>query len=166
MKKNIRNSVFETNSSSVHTVSIKGDFDTFSIAFGSKEIVLYLQEYGWSGPPCCGFFQKLSYAMSMVLHTEYPNFNIWDDDFYIDEDILEKLNGYQLLLNTINIYNKNCKKITICRNDDAFYPYGYIDHQSYEDYHCLQDFFDDWNITVERFLFDNNVVVYISNDNI
>lgn len=170
MKINIRNLVFETNSSSIHTVSIKGEFSPDNILINVPRnivcIVCYLDEYGWYGSPCNCFILKLEYAMSMVLHTEYPNFEYWNENFVIDEEILHNLEGYKMLLNTINTYVKNCNEIKICRRDGYFYPYGYIDHQSCENYNCLQDFFDDWDITPERFLFDDNVVVYISNDNV
>lgn len=165
MKVNIRNSVFETNSSSVHTVSVRGNFSLDDVLINvPKNIVCYLDDYGWHGSPCNDFISKLEYAMSMVLNTEYPNFEYWNEDFVINEEILHNLEGYKILLNTINTYVKDCK-IKIHRRDGAFYPYGYIDHQSCENYNCLQDFFDDWNITPERFLFDDNVVIYISNDN-
>ena len=106
---------------------------------------------------------KLAYALSMVLHTEYPNFEYWDEHFVVDQEVLEQLEGYKTLLNAIRIHGR-CENIHIKRTQ-GWYPYGYIDHQSYEDYNSLQDFLDDWHIDAEKFLFNDNVVVYILNDN-
>ena len=165
MKRVIRNGIWETNSSSMHTVTVRGKYNKPSFFYSGDTISVWLGEYGWSGYPLDDFIEKLKYALSMVLHTEYPEFNHWKEEFVVDQDILEELNGYKLLVNAIREYNKDFKRIIIKRKDGAYYPYGYIDHQSCEDYHSLQEFLDDWNVDAERFLFDENVVVYIDNDN-
>lgn len=162
----IRNSVWETNSSSMHTVSIKGKKDITKYAFvgDSESLAVYLDEYGWSGPDCDDFMSKLAYAMCMVLMTEYPGFNYWDEDFTVNQTVLESLDGYQLLLNAVRTQFPECEEIVI-KKLRGYYPYGYIDHQSCEDYSSLRDFLEDWNLTAERYLFDYGVVVHIDNDN-
>ena len=162
----IRNSVWETNSSSMHTVSIEGKKDITKYAFvgDSKSLGIHLDEYGWSGPDCDDFMSKLEYAMCMVLMTEYPYFEYWDEDFTINQTVLESLDGYQLLLNAVRTQFPECEEIVIKKND-GYYPYGYIDHQSCESYHSLKDFLEDCDLDVERYLFDYNVVVHIDNDN-
>lgn len=162
MKKVIRHSCFESNSSSNHTLSfISNYYSSKKLSHGI--IKIYLGEYGWSGSPCCDFEDKLSYAMSMVLNTEYPKFNPYDEYFIVDQDVLESLEGYRILLNAINLHIK-CDQIVIKRHNSC-YPYGYIDHQSHENYGSLKEFFDDWNVDAERFLFDDGVSVIIDNDN-
>lgn len=161
-KKVIRQDVFETNSSSCHSVSVRGkEINNHYRIDDVMEVTL--DEYGWSGDPCDDFKSKLEYALSMVLHTEYPNFNHYDEDFEVDQNILEQLVGYKTLLNAIRLHG-SCEKIYINKTH-GYYPYGYIDHQSYEHYNSLQEFLDDWNVSAERFLFDDGVVVYIDNDN-
>lgn len=162
----IRNSVWETNSSSMHTVSIEGKKDITKYAFvgDSKSLAVHLDEYGWSGPDCDDFMSKLEYAMCMVLMTEYPFFEHWDEDFTVNQTVLESLDGYQLLLNAVRTQFPECEEIVIKKND-GYYPYGYIDHQSCESYHSLKDFLEDWDLDVERYLFDYGVVVHIDNDN-
>ena len=163
----IRNSVWETNSSSMHTVSIKGKKDITKYAFvgDSKSLAVHLDEYGWNGPDCDDFMSKLEYAMCMVLMTEYPDFNYWDEHgFTVNQTVLESLDGYQLLLNAVRTQFPECEEIVIKKND-GYYPYGYIDHQSCESYHSLKDFLEDWDLDVERYLFDYSVVVHIDNDN-
>lgn len=163
MKRVIRNCVFETNSSSMHSVSVRDNRSINNYYIPEKVIKIKLGEYGWDGDPLCDFHDKLSYAMSMVLHTEYPGFNIYDDYFVVDQEELEKLNGYKTLLEAIRKHG-DCEAIVI-KKGRGFYPYGYIDHQSYEDYSSLADFLKDWNVDAERFLFDDDVTVYIDNDN-
>ena len=163
----IRNSVWETNSSSMHTVSIEGkkDITKYACVGDSKSLGIHLDEYGWSGPDCDDFMSKLEYAMCMVLMTEHPDFNYWDEHgFTVNQTVLESLDGYQLLLNAVRTQFPECEEIVIKKND-GYYPYGYIDHQSCESYHSLKDFFEDWDIDVERYLYDYGVVVHIDNDN-
>lgn len=160
-RKVIRSSMFETNSSSCHTVSVRGREMYTNYSINSIEITL--DEYGWDGDPCDDFRSKLAYALSMVLHTEYPSFNPYDDNFIVEQEVLEQLEGYKTLLNAIRLHGK-CEKIHINKTR-GWYPYGYIDHQSHEDYNSLQEFLDDWNVSAERFLFDDGVVVHIDNDN-
>ena len=148
----IRNSVWETNSSSMHTVSIEGKKDITKYAFvgDSKSLAVHLDEYGWSGPDCDDFMSKLEYAMCMVLMTEYPDFNYWDEHgFTVNQTVLESLDGYQLLLNAVRTQFPECEEIVIKKKS----------------YHSLKDFFEDWDIDVERYLFDYSVVVHIDNDN-
>lgn len=164
MKRVMRSNVWETNSSSMHTVTVQGKRNINEYYRISDIIEVRLDEYGWSGDPCDDFMSKLAYAMSMVLHTEYPGFSSYDDDFVVDQDTLEELPGYKLLIDAIREHGY-CEKIVIKRRDGAYFPYGYIDHQSYEDYSSLQDFLDDWNVDAEQFLFADNVTVWIDNDN-
>ena len=156
--------MFETNSSSLHTISISGQRNLNEYCEIDGDINISLGQYGCSGDPCDDFYTKLSYALSLVLITEYPGFSFYEDDLIIDQSVLENLDGYNLLRTAINCHG-NCDRIFIKRLDTHFYPYGYIDHQSYEDYSSFANFLDDWNIDAERFLFDDNVVIYIDNDN-
>ena len=163
MRNVVRKQVWETNSSSVHTVTIDNTPDMIYEA-ANPVIEVTIGEYGWDGDPLVFFKEKLAYAMAMVLNTEYPGFYAYDEDFEINQDVLEELPGYQTLINAIRLH-QDCDKIVINKNKHSYYPYGYIDHQSYEDYTSLQDFLDDWGIDAERFLFDNGVTVWIDNDN-
>ena len=165
-KKVIRYNIWETNSSSMHTVTVRRerDINEYYRPPSDGVITIQLDEYGWGGDPCDDFISKLKYAMSMVLHTEYPGYHDYNEDSVIDQNILENLDGYKLLLDAINKH-MDCKSIIIKRNNNSYYPYGYIDHQSYENYNSLHDFLDDWSVDAERFLFDDGVVVWIDNDN-
>ena len=174
MKKVIRYGVFESNSSSMHTVSFRAKSyipkDKYSdeinqhIQEHDGYIATTLDEYGWNGPSLCDFWEKLKYALLIVLYTEYRGFEYYKDNFYIDQEELEKCKGYQDIVDVINYNFSWCKGIKIARLD-GFYPYGYIDHQSYEDYSSLNNFVNDWYVDLEHFLFDDSVHVLIDNDN-
>lgn len=163
----VRNNIFESNSSSSHSVSIRGKAKYNDLPPKNEEITVYPKEFGWDGPPCDDFNSKLTYAMQMILHTEYPESIVYEDNKYVDQDILEQCEGYQLLLKAIQKYTPTCKRIVIKREKAGgwgWYPYGYIDHQSCN-YYSLADFLNDWNVDVERYLFDDDVIVHIDNDN-
>ena len=163
MKKEIRELVFETNSSSVHSLSIKGDYDGNVVGAFPDTVECLLGEYGWGYDRLYYVYNKLCYAMAMVLYTEYPDFRYCDQDFVIDENVLQELEGFKLIKKTVE--SKGCKELKVVIKENSCYKYGYIDHQSYEDYNNLKDFLDDWNITLDRFLFDDGVSVIIDNDN-
>lgn len=94
MKKVIRYNAFETNSSSMHTVTVRGkrhidDYYKSSIKRSIDEdgnIITTLDEYGWYGEPLTNFWEKLPYALLMVLYTEYSGFDYYNDNFTIDQD--------------------------------------------------------------------------------
>lgn len=167
MKKVIRNGCFETNSSSMHSVTVRGKYDynkrhISMMLDDNGYLEIRLDEYGWNGDPCDNWRDKLSYALCMVLSTEYPNNIIYDEYGTVDQGVLENLHGYQTLLAAIREHGY-CDGIKILKRN-SWHPYGYIDHQSCE-YNSLQDFLDDWNVDAERYLFDDGVVVLIDNDN-
>jgi len=159
----IRYDAFETNSSSQHTLVYRKGKSVLRDYHINGVVEVWPDEYGWSGDDCNDFDSKLSYAIEMLLITEYPSFSYYDDDFTVDQEELESLDGYKLLLDAINEHG-HCEKIII-KKKRGNYPYGYIDHQSYEDYRSLRDFFVSNDTDAESFLFDDNLVMEIDNDN-
>lgn len=166
--KTIRESVFETNSSSTHSVCIRGKDKKIELKDFYHELRSYIQgdnylhvsfgEFGWGPDYYSEPINKLSYVLTMI--AQLNNLSGWYTDFtddYLREEI-EKTVEFQEVDNFIkNIYN--CAGIYI----DSFS--GYIDHQSYEDYRTLKDFFDDYGTTLEEFIFNPYVELIIDNDN-
>ena len=169
--KRIRYNAFETNSSSHHSLIIKKpgimrygylkpnrDDNLIHISFG---------DFGWGIERYYDAATKLSYAATMVAETE----KYWsEDEFYetagmkaINELIKEKCNCDGVAIDFpyfhMESYTWNNTTHHYMSHD------GYIDHQSHEDYSSLQEFLDDWDITLERFIFDDNVCLLIDNDN-
>lgn len=186
MKLAIRRGVFETNSSSTHSVSVIGknpehdhtltlsdlpeleelkvndEYDKVEAGFGC---------FGW-GPDCFNSIElKLSYALTMVAATECHNIKS-STDFFESE-------GFKMINDAIadryhckGVFINSDIKIGSYEYDDPKRTYyyinidGYIDHSSGSDsYRSLQGFLDENCLTIEDFLFNKDVVVFISNDN-
>lgn len=187
MKRQIRNGVFETNSSSCHSLSInkvseiKYDKDMFEYRIHEDDNKLHIGfgEFGWGYDVYTDPLDKLEYALTMVLGTE-----CWGiDDFYetkgfklIDEFVRNtfECDGVVIDDKIDKISHQPTKwdneKMTWV--DDLSKPVitwlssdGYIDHQSLEDYSCLQDFLDDWSVTLEDFVLNPGIKLIIDNDN-
>ena len=187
MKKQIRNGVFETNSSSCHSLSINKaskieyDKDMFEdwIHDDDNKLHIGFGEFGWGYDVYNDPLNKLEYALTMVLETEGRNI----DDFYetkgfklIDEfvrntfecdgvaidDEIEKITHQPTKWDNEKmtwVEDLSRPVITWLSSD------GYIDHQSCEGYSCLQDFLDDWNVSLEDFVFNPGIKLIIDNDN-
>lgn len=136
--KNIRRSVFETNSSSMHSLSIIGSSNMVSKdKFGKITRVKY-GEYGWGYDRLSTPVEKLSYMI-----TEYK-----DNDYMFD-----------LVIKTFEDYTGST--VIIEELDDGYYPKGYIDHQSHG---TIDDVLSD-SITIRDILFDYKYSIIIDNDN-
>ena len=175
MKKQIRRGVFETNSSSLHSLSIhrmgiytpikyddiQDDDNMLHIKFG---------EFGWEYEKYSDSYHKLQYALTMVLETDARG-AVCADDFYntegfkeINELIKEKFNCDGIVIEdrfeTNSYYRATWDDEYVYLSCD-----GYIDHQSCEDYSSLQDFLNSYGITLEDFIFDPGIELIIDNDN-
>lgn len=171
----IRKNVFETNSSSTHSVSISskngGYYDSTALnAFIEYDNKVHVKfgEFGWEIEDYSLPYNKLQYIVTMLVETEGNDVSCVEDLFETD--------GFKLINDAVADYC-NCDGIWI--DDDMkldSYTWGgkthyyidhngYIDHQSYEDYKSVQDFLNDYHLDVTQFIFDNGVIVHTDNDN-
>lgn len=188
MKRQIRHGVFETNSSSCHSLSIRNsqtnyDYDClrkFHLA-DDNTIHAGFGEFGWGYDDYTDPYNKLEYALTMIVETECRNINNVEE-FFESEGFTE--------LNSLIKDRCNCDGITVTSEMDIrhYHPtkwddkkgkyvedysitefyvdhYGYIDHQSCEGYESLQDFLDDYGVSLEDFIFNDGVRLIIDNDN-
>ena len=176
MKKQIRLGVFETNSSSTHSVSISS---TNSRYYDSTALDVFVDEYdnrvhvrfgefGWEVENYRFPYDKLQYIVTMLVETEGNDITCVNDLFETD--------GFKLINDAVADYC-HCYGIWIDEDiqlnsytwDGKTHYYishnGYIDHQSCEDYKSVQDFLDDYYLDVTQFIFDDGVVVHTDNDN-
>ena len=167
----VRQCSFESNSSSSHSLLIRkpGMMCYNHIKAESYDRLVHIEfgEFGWGIDTYYGAMTKLSYAVTMVAETE--KFNS-EDEFYetagmkaINELIRDKCH-----CNGVCVDYPNFQQESYTWNGEIKHYMshnGYIDHQSCEYYDSLQDFLDDWDITLERFIFDDNVGLLIDNDN-
>lgn len=188
--KQIRKQLFETNSSSTHSVTLASGKLVNTINYCQLDnyvdpadhyIHMKFGEFGWEEMEYTDALTKLQYLLNMIIETNKvssinPNGIKTLEDFYNCDDFL--------LLESIVAENvKDCEGINIFDDDIEAHPYeledndgnkcinyyltynGYIDHQSCECYKCLTDFLNEWDTTIEDFIFDENVVLETDNDN-
>jgi hypothetical protein len=148
MRKQIRQSVFETNSSSTHSISIANvdpanlmesmDLDS------SNNVVIYGQEFGWEVQDYNDAETKAAY-LAQYCQQWYPNDKIGNKTLW---DILVEIIQDQTACNEVILDDKDA---------------GYIDHQSVEsaDFHYLFREPD----KLRQFIFDGSSWLHTDNDN-
>ena len=164
----IRNGVFETNSSSAHSLAytnkVLRDYEykinpseclkdsRFRLTEMPEEyrsyayMPLYFDDYGWSGKCLTSPAQKLSYLMSSVY--QYKTWGeMYSDPFF--KQIVQWLTELGIKLEYE--YPGDDERID-----------GYVDHQSY-DVVCKQMFNSKEDLLT--YLFNDAITVYIENDN-
>lgn len=188
MKKQIRYGVFETNSSSTHSISI-GNFEDKLLNFIQKPDYEYNEdtgefedttvydgnihvtfgEFGWQEDTYNDVYTKLIYALTMVIETEGGHYNRGKiksiEDYYESE-------GFKAIEKLVR---KHCHcGIVIEDSNIVFHETesggyishnGYIDHQSCEEYKSLKDFVDHYKISLEDFIFNTDITLVTDNDN-
>jgi hypothetical protein len=172
MKKVIRRNVFETNSSSTHSVTIrKGEISKPYLIVDSEDNKVHVRfgEYGWGYEKLKSQHERLSYLCTMLMETEAEKaFSIED---VIQTEGFKKIN--EVIANKCNcdgIYFDEKIKTNNYKNSKGETVYyldidGYIDHQSCEDYSSINEFLEDWDTNIIDFIFNDNITVIIDNDN-
>ena len=169
MKRQIRQSVFETNSSSMHSVTLcSGPLDDNQMYIEDGYIVVPAEEFGWGVSKHRDQLTKLAYLLMMIVETENPT----------DIKELHQTKGFNDLNDAIASYC-NCNGISVAdlKFETKFWTdkggtknyytthEGYIDHQSCEDYKNLDDFISNETNGILDFVFNPKVVLHIANDN-
>lgn len=181
--KSIRNNVFETNSSSMHSISVKrnksGHYDyrlelkksgNFILTFGC------FYEFGW-GPARYNDLQaKLNYLACIAVETFNANARYRHRKPITTPEEICQISDMKKLQKILREKVKDFRQFEIL-NDFLYYvdyegvetpyyePARSVDHQSWEDYKGLNDWAKQNNITLENFLFNPCVELFISNDN-
>lgn len=154
MKINIRKSVFETNSSSMHSVAIIGSNHFNKSKLGSdKDNTVYIRpgEYGWGYELLKSPTEKLSYVITMIRYH--------DENHDIEDSIYFKWLSEMVLDYT------GCK-LKIHKLISKYYPYGYIDHRSTN---TLNSFWSDqeeeFKSNMRDLIFNDKYFIIIDCDN-
>lgn len=140
----IRKGVFETNSSSSHSISISGEDDYYPKANDAENIKIYYGEFGWEYKKLNTVYDKLSYIITMIEECY--------EDYYLEwlKELIEEYLGCDLKV--VNL--------------DGFYEKGYIDHQSH---HILDEYFvnnkDKFKEKIKELIFNNKYSIITDNDN-
>lgn len=174
MKQTIRNKIFETNSSSAHTlVYSKERPERFDFNLDTDEdgiVTIHFREYDWSGPEETGSLlthsnDKLDYIMTMLCYHKGWDLErekvqaLLDNEEELEEYILEEPKVVDLL-DKIRGVCPNIKGFRFELNSDwSDYAFGHIDHQS-------QDLLDEESVSdLVDIIFNKGCMIVIDNDN-
>lgn len=161
----VRSGVFETNSSSTHSLSLSPTMDNMvpppipesMLVYGVMYVIP--GEFGWEEETYHDVESKLSYlytdAMSHIpyerdsktIDPNTPESRIEFEKLQIIADAVKKYSGVDVLFNV---------------QRDDYYPFGYIDHQSYG---TCGEVWDEGVDGIIRFVFSNNSYFTTDNDN-
>lgn len=154
----IRQGTFETNSSSVHTLCIankKVDMHDFE----GMTLVVTTGEYGWNHEPLNDICSRASYLYTAQLYSLYCKYSTTNKKFK------------QGVSNIQNAWCSILSKYGIAVEFDSLHydEYGFIDDCGID--HC--DELADWvDSTINhehsflKYLFNDDSIIYISNDNV
>lgn len=152
MKQVIRRSVFETNSSSQHSICVTKTDEVYDFTNyddtriflhddGSIYLCDYELEFGRGFEVLSTFYDKLRFVVASLCSST-PN----------PESVIDELNGI------IKKYMPDFNYIKLSRHE---YKYGYIDHQSTG---LLQRFLETHKLSLEDFLVHKKYIVIIDGD--
>ena len=149
MKKNIRRNVFETNSSSAHSLSLRQTPLGINLVPSEGHFYIKNKCFGWVGPAVISFEDKLDYLASLGTKVIDYLYALSVEKEMSSEKFLEKMRD--ILPSEIII------ELPKCDNDDERWHTTGIDHQSI-------DLLEDEGISWEDFLY-NNYRIIIDHDN-
>jgi len=155
MKLTIRKGMFETNSSSMHSIIITKNNDSYD----EKELKVYYggtlhfsdDDLEFSRYP----FQFLNTWRSKVAYAIASYCQEYNKDNEEAKEFISKLEAI------IKKHVKNFDHIELPDPEDTWYPFGYVDHQSEG---LLQKFLSEENVTLEDFIFTPKYIVIIDGD--
>lgn len=152
MVRQVRSSVFETNSSSTHSITI----GTGEWKIPGHKVVVTFGEFGWEIETYTDFYSRLEYAATFAVN--------YSDD-YINLSLLNEVleeNFDEVLYNVYEEYYNYDEFLEKVENEDfEFGDLGYIDHQSIDD--AAEIFYTKSNL--ENFLFCTDSYFKTDNDN-
>lgn len=154
MKLTIRKGMFETNSSSMHSIIITKNNDSYD----EKKFKVYKgilrffeDELEFSREP----FQFLNTWHGKVAYAIASYCQEYEKDSEEAKEFISELEAI------IKKYVKDFDHIELPDPEDTWYPYGYVDHQSAG---LLQKFLSEENVTLEDFIFTPKYIVIIDGD--
>lgn len=155
MKLTIRKGMFETNSSSMHSIIITKNNDSYD----EKELMCYCKgvlrffedDLEFSRSP----FQFLNTWRGKVAYAIASYCQGYEKDSEEAKKFISELEAI------IKKHVKDFDHIEFPDQEDTWYPFGYVDHQSEN---LLQKFLSEENVTLEGFIFTPKYIVIIDGD--
>jgi len=152
----IRQNVFETNSSSTHSISIAQgttkDLIDIPKVDNNGVVELTTSDYGWDYVEHKSLNDKLSYVATFAI-----NFNA---DFK-DGSLIYKDNKYKQMLISVVKDITGADEVNFLKNEGTSWEYGYIDRQSWDKVRSAYNTKE----TLKQFLFNPKSYFTTGNDN-
>ena len=154
----IRRGVFETNSSSTHSIHWSGREPRLinNIDVEDGVVIGEFGEFGWEKDSFISAGVKLSYLLTFVFTGAKDD----EDPEEFLKNNPQKMKLYRLVEQAI--LEHTGYPLSVEKSTDPWFPFGYIDHQSLD---IPNDVFEGGVEDIKRFIFDPNVVLYTDNDN-
>lgn len=154
----IRKNVFETNSSSTHSLVISNKERSYDYNLPVEDGVLTIPfgEFGWGPDILSTPIEKLSYLITDRIDLYDIPEDIKDDEDAVQALIMES----EPICEIVDAIKYCCPEVKEVRFEigDSWNPFGYVDHQS-----CGTS--NDAGFSIEEIAFSNKVIIMIDNDN-
>lgn len=168
MKRVIRENVFESNSSSCHSLAFSKDSllqPCYMEVNDNNKITVELGEFGWGYDEYTDWRTKLSYLLTMCAECTEA---ITEEGFYESEEFKEINDAIAEYCHCdgVVIVGADFKtgKLTWKDKEETYLDFdGYIDHQS--QFPSIKEFLDYYHTDIVNFIFDEGIKLVIDNDN-
>ena len=152
---NVRMGVFETNSSSTHSLVVSKKDRGYTYDFPVDEygvLTVPFGEFGWGPDILSTPLEKLSYYITDHGGSRY------DDDDRTWDDLLEEISKNEKINDVIKLVKSKCPRVKeiVFKQASSYYPRGYVDHDSVGTSN---------GVSPEELIFNNGILVIIDNDN-
>lgn len=149
--KKIRNAVFETNSSSTHSISVSevnSDelMDNTMAMDGEDNVVVESGEFGWEQEVYNDSVTKASYMLT-----------------YVKNYCGDREEEFESMLRDVIKEQTGCNDVIFNDTGERYYKWGYIDHQSSS--HHQYHFVFESKETLRQFIFNRESILETDNDN-
>ena len=155
----VRKNVFETNSSSTHSLVISKkdrEYDYCLPVEDDGTLVVTFGEFGWGPEVLAQPIEKLTYLV-----TDRCNlYDLSEEDPHEGEELQEFIKSDENIQEIIEVVKSCCPDVQDIRFElcDSWDPFGYVDHQS-------QGTSYESGLSIEEIIFSNKVIILIDNDN-
>ena len=157
----IRKNVFETNSSSTHSLVISKMERSYDYSLPVDDdgiLTITFGEFGWGPDLLTTPIEKLSYLVTdrSGLYDIPEELKNADNDAIYDF-IMEESEAVKDIVEVVKSCCPDVKEVRfeLC---DSWNPFGYVDHQSHGTSYGV-------DLSIEDLIFSNKVVIMIDNDN-
>jgi len=157
---NKRTFMFETNSSSCHSITVAdhGALKNSLEISKNNTIISRGGEFGWEPEEFNDAQTKLDYLVTFIFY----NYIGKEKKLQIDEFTDKNLHYYEKLCKAIEDFTGCILEVLPSEDEDEFFPIGYIDHQSYG---VAKEILSKTVGYIKRFIFNPKSILYIDNDN-